>query len=151
MSARRLVHLGLGAGLLLGLAACQKPSPGVTVVTNGHSVHVAASNYCFHGETLASEDQCPADGPTKTTVKVRPGDNVGIDVDSELADTGWVVYDPVSRQNSDIHRSHYFSFTATFGATESGAFLEIHQIKAGQGPTDLNKVLGIWRFELVSS
>jgi hypothetical protein len=151
LSARRLARLGLGAGLLLGLAACQKPSPGVTVVTNGHSVHVAASNYCFHGKTLTSEDECPADGPRKTTVKVRSGDTVGIDVDSELADTGWVVYDPVTRLSGDIHRSHYFAFTATFGAAESGAFLEIHQVKAGQGPTTLNRVLGIWRFELVSN
>jgi hypothetical protein len=146
---RRLLSLALAAGALTTVAACQKPSPGVTVVTDGHSVHVAASNYCFGGRTLTSQTECPADGPSKTVVKVRSGDTVGIDVDSELADSGWVIYDPVSRQNSEVHTSHYYAFTASFGAGETGAFVEVHQVRSGAGPTDLTKVLGIWRFELV--
>jgi hypothetical protein len=148
---RRLVHLGLGVGLVLMAAACQQPSPGVTVVTNGHSVHVAASNYCFHGRTLSSEAECPAEGPRVTRVKVRAGDTVGIDVDSDLADTGWVLYDPVSKQNGDVHKGHYLTFPADLG-TATSAYLEVHQVTgSGSGPSDLVKVLGIWRFQLVES
>lgn len=148
MPARRLVQLALGAGLLLSATGCQQPSPGVTVVTDGHSVHVAASNYCFHGRTLTSQAQCPADGPRITTVKIRSGDTVGIDVDSELAKTGWVIYDPVSKQNGEIHTEHYVSFPADLGSSPA-AFLEVHQVTGGSSPTDLVKVLGIWRFQLV--
>ena len=145
---RRLVSVAVGGAMVFALSACEKPSPGVTVVTNGHSVHAAASNYCFGGKTLRSEDECPADGPRKTVVKVRPGDTVGIDVDSDLADTGWVVYDPISKLNSDVHKTHYFGFTAGFGQAENVAVLEIHQVQPAAGATQLNKVLGIWRFEL---
>jgi hypothetical protein len=44
MSARRLVHLGLGAVLLLSVASCQKPSPGITLVTNGVAKHFQAQD-----------------------------------------------------------------------------------------------------------
>ena len=149
MPVRRLVRVGLAAAALLAAGACQKPSPGVTIVTGGHSVHVAASNYCFHGKTLTSQAQCVADGPRITTVKVRAGDTVGIDVDSELADTGWVVYDPVSKQNGEVHNDHYVSFPVDLGNAPA-AFLEVHQVTgSGRSPSDLVRVLGIWRFQLV--
>lgn len=145
---RRSVHLAVGAALLLSASACTKPSPIVTIVTNGHSVHAAASNYCFGGKTLVSEDQCVADGPRTTSIEVRPGDTVGIDVDSDLADTGWVVYDPISKLNGDLHKDHYLTFTADFGQSASVAVLEIHQVQPAGTDTQLNKVLGIWRFQL---
>ena len=147
----RLVHLAVGAGLLLTVAACQKPSPGVTVVTNGHSVHVEASNYCG-GKSFDKESDCVTHGPQTTRVRVRSGDRVGIDVDSELADSGWVIYDPVSKQNSEVFTQHYYAFDATFGNGEKGAFLEVHQVeKVKSGSVDLTKVTGIWRFELVAA
>jgi len=145
---RRYASLAVGAGLLLSTSACTKPSPIVTIVTNGHSVHASAANYCFGGRPLVSEDQCVADGPKTTKIDVRAGDTVGIDVDSDLAETGWVVYDPISKLNGDLHKDHYFSFTASFGPSETVALVEIHQVQPATGTAQLNKVLGIWRFEL---
>lgn len=148
---RQPVLAGLGAGLLLLTAACQKDSPQVTLVSNGRSVHVAASNWC-RGRTFTQETDCVTDGPKTTLVKVRSGDTVGIDVDSELADSGWVIYDPVTRQNSEILKKHYYAFNATFGNGETGAFLEVHQVqRARTGNVELNRVTGIWRFQLVAT
>jgi hypothetical protein len=151
MSARRLVQVGLGACLVLLATACQKSSPEVTLATNGHSVHVAASNYCFHGRTLAREDECQADGPRVTTVKVRQGDQVDIKVDTELTRTGWVVYDPLTKQNGEIHKDDHVSFQADLGNAAS-AYLEVHQVAGtGTSTADLVRVLGIWRFQLVEN
>jgi hypothetical protein len=151
MPPHRLLQVGVGAALLLATAGCRQPSPGVTVVTHGHSVHVRASNYCFHGRTFTHQDDCPADGPRVTQVEVRPGDTVGIDVDRELARTGWVIYDPVTRENGTIHKGRYVSFPVDLGNATS-AFLEVHQVTgSGTSTADLVRVLGIWRFELVES
>ena len=88
----------------------------------------------------------PAEGPRATTVKVRNGDQVGIDVDSDLPATGWVIYDPVSKTNANVQKDHWFTFDAEFGDART-AYLEVHQVRpTGTGPTDLVQVLGIWRF-----
>jgi hypothetical protein len=143
----RLAQAGLGVALLLATAGCEKHSPHVTVVTNGHTVHVAASNYCFGGKTLGREDECPADGPKLTTVKVRAGDTVRIEVDEELTHTGWVIYDPLSKQNGAIHNDDHLTIPVALGKAAS-AYLEVHQVTGG---SDLSRVLGIWRFQLVES
>jgi hypothetical protein len=145
MSAR-LAQVGLGAALLLA-AGCQQHSPHVTVVTNGHTVRVAASNYCFGGKTLGREDECPADGPKLTTLKVRTGGTVRIEVDAALAKTGWVVYDPLTKQNGAVHKDDHLTFPVALGKT-AAAYLEVHQVTGG---SDLSRVLGIWRFELIAS
>ena len=142
----RLDRVGLGALLLL-VAGCQQHSPHVTVTTGGHSLRVAASNYCFGGKTLGREDECPADGPKLTTVKVTAGEIVRIDVDAALARTGWVVYDPLTKQNGEIHHDDHLTFPVALGKTAS-AYLEVHQIA---GTSDLSRVLGIWRFQLIAS
>ena len=142
----RLAQAGLGMVLLLATVGCQKHSPHVTVVTDGHSVRVAASNYCFGGKTLSREDECPADGPKLTTVKVRADDTVRIDVDDALAHTGWVIYDPLSKQNGALHKDGHLTFPVALGKAAS-AYLEVHQVT---GASDLSRVLGIWRFQLVA-
>jgi hypothetical protein len=142
-----------GASVAVGLVTltgCQKPTPIVSLVSSGTSVHTDATIYCFDGQSAQQQNcRAPAD-KSPTLLKVKVGQQVGIDVAKELADAGWVVVlpgndeDPSNDQASGKQDEHYFAFTPQF---ESGP-LRVEVRMLDKGRTDAPTV-GSWQFVLV--
>ena len=81
---------------VLGLAACEKPAPGVSVVSGMTSAYRAALCWSFDGEPLSAETCAQdvvteaLDGADVARVPVIPGQVIGISVDPVVADAGVV-------------------------------------------------------------
>jgi hypothetical protein len=151
MTARSRLVAGLSVGAcLVGLTGCQKPTPIVSLVSSGESVHTDATIYCFEGQSAQQQNCRAPEGKTPTVLEVKVGQQVGIDVAKEVAESGWVVVlpgddeDPSNDQASGKQDSHYFAFTPQF---ESGP-LRVEVRMLDEGRTDAPTV-GNWQFVLV--
>ncbi len=98
MQARRRLVAVLGSlAVLAGLTACERPAPLVTLYSGQTSLYDHAFLYCFEGQDPGKEPRTrgacryPEEGRTQKVLQVEPGDQVLVDVDRELADTGWFV------------------------------------------------------------
>jgi hypothetical protein len=113
MSRRRRLSAAVSAGsLLLALTACERPSPLVTVVSSGNSVHSEAQVYCFEGQSV-QEANCATRAEQVKELRVRSGQPIGIDVDKEVAERGWLIEvgeGEQAQQSSVFRDKHYFSF-----------------------------------------
>ena len=147
MNARRPLACVAAVGALLALSACEKPAPIVTVVSGGTSVYKEANTWCF-------EDQTPPDCAERasgtTSLAVRAGETVGVDVAKELAEGGWYLElsapgggEEQQPQRSEPQKGHYFSFTAPSLAEGSSLRLDVRAIGEGEEPR------GEFQFELV--
>jgi len=150
---RRLVPLG--AGILLLAAGCQKPSPAITLVSGGHSTHFEAQQWCRGGKVLVSGNECPGTGPkVLEIVRAAGGDQVGVDVDSDLAEHGWYLFDNDTDQPVlGISTSHYRTFPADFSRSKvtGVAQLEVRTVDhVPTSATDVAKVTGQWVFQVVA-
>lgn len=146
MNARRPSARVAAVGALLALSACEKPAPIVTVVSGGESVYAEASTWCFEDQT---GDECAERETEVTSLPVRAGETVGVDVDEELAEGGW--YLELSApgggsepQRSDPQLGHYFSFTAPSVAAGSALELDVFAVGEGEG----EEPRGEFRFRL---
>jgi hypothetical protein len=151
MTARSRLIAGLSvAACLLTLTGCQKPTPIVSMVSSGKSVHSDATIYCFDGQSAQQQNCRAPKDKTPTVLEVKVGQQVGIDVDKKLAEAGWVVVlpgddeDPSNDQASGKQDSHYFAFTPQF---ESGP-LRVEVRMLDDGRTDA-ATIGNWQFVLV--
>ena len=148
MNARRPLACVAAVGALLGLSACEKPAPIVTVVSGGQSVYTEAATWCFEDQT---PPDCAERGSGTTSIPVRAGETVGVDVDKELADGGWYLElsapggggEQQQPQRSEPQEGHYFSFTAPSLAEGSSLQLDVRAVGEGEEPR------GEFRFELV--
>ena len=152
---RRLVHVGLGAALLLTASACQQPSPGITLVSGGSTTHFEAQQWCHDGQALQSGNECPGTGPSRLQlVRADEGGQVGIDVDTALADKGWYVYEADTGQILlGISNSHYRTFLADFSRAKVAGVeqLEVRTIDhVPTSSTDIPRVTGQWVFQVVA-
>ena len=155
MTARsRLVAGASAAVALVALTACQKPTPIVSLVSGGDTVHSDATIYCFDGQS-AQQQNCRTDVHPPTPLKVKVGQQVGIDVSKQVADAGWVVVlpgddqDPGNDQASAKQDTHYFAFTPEPSMFQNGPLrLEVRMLDKGR--TDAPTV-GNWQFVLVPS
>ena len=143
MNARRPLACVAAVGALLGLSACEKPAPIVTVVSGGESVYSEANAWCFEGQT---GDECAERATGATSIPVRPGETVGVDVDKELAEGGWYLTlsapgEGQEPQSSGPQEGHYLSFTAP-GLPAEGLDLEVFAVGEGEEPR------GEFRFRL---
>lgn len=92
---KRPVLAALAALLVLPLAACTKPSPGVSVTSGTSTAHAQAICWSFDGAPIDAAT-CGADvikqaedsGGVKR-VTTLPGQTIGISVDPVVADGGW--------------------------------------------------------------
>jgi hypothetical protein len=121
MNARRPLACVAAVGALLALSACEKPAPIVTVVSGGTSVYKEANTWCF-------EDQTPPDCAERasgtTSLPVRAGETVGVDVAKELAEGGWYLElsaPAAARSSSPSARS------------PRGPLLQLHRAQPGRG------------------
>jgi hypothetical protein len=113
MSPRRRLSAAASAGfLVLTLAACEKPSPLVTLVSSGNTVHSEAQVYCFEGQSV-QQANCAGRAEEVKELRVRPGQPIGIDVDKEVAERGWLIEvgeGEQAQQSNVFVDDHYFSF-----------------------------------------
>ncbi|MEZ5115936.1 MAG: hypothetical protein R2737_06680 [Candidatus Nanopelagicales bacterium] len=94
----RARHVTLAATLVvagLGLAACEKPAPSVSVFSGTTTQHREALCWSFDSDSLAP-GSCAQDLVTKAlegdgvaTIPVVPGETIGISVDTVVAEAGW--------------------------------------------------------------
>ena len=148
MNARRPLACVAAVGALLALSACEKPAPIVTVVSGGQSVYTEATTFCFDDQTLESGD-CATRADAPTSLEVRGGETVGVDVDKELAEGGWYLElsapggeGEQEPQRSEPQQGHYFSFTAPSLAEGSTLQPDVRAVGEGEEPR------GEFRFRL---
>jgi hypothetical protein len=155
MPARRLPVSALtGTAVLLTLAGCQRPTPGVTLASAGSSVYSEAVQFCRGGKflTKVNGNECPGTGKAVTVLRARQDDTVGVDVDRALATTGWYVFDTDSQRSYGFEENHHTSIVADFTNRPLAGVIHLeirqvdHQPKNNQ---DLPKVIGQWKFQLV--
>jgi hypothetical protein len=155
MLARRpLVTALTGTALLLSLTGCEKPSPGVTMVSGGTSVHSEAYNYCRDGKFLTKVDgnECPGGGKAVTVLAADQDSLVGVDVDKKLTETGWYLFDLDARRSYGFQDEHYLPIVADYSnrPVPGVIHLEVRQVdRKPRNDQDLPKVIGQWKFQLV--
>ena len=151
----RLIRRALAVPLVVlgawGLTACEKPAPGVSVVSGMTSAHRAALCWSFDGEPLSAET-CAQDvvtqaleGADVARIPVIPGDVIGISVDPVVADAGWFPVIGSQRLTQQPITSTYYRFTYP-DLQEVPANGVSLQVVAGNDGTQ-----GLWVFQLVPS
>lgn len=150
MKMRRLALLAAAGASVFALAACEKPSPGITVFSGQTSAHSGALCWSFSGESLDST-ACAQDvvenalrGGGVGTIPIVPGETIGISVEPSVAREGWtpVVGSQRLLQTPTTSTYYRFSFPDLQEVPVDGLPL---QIVAGTGDT----TKGIWIFRLV--
>ncbi len=155
MPARRpFVTVLTGAALLLTLAGCRQPTPGVTLVSGATSVHTEAVEFCRGGRhlTQANGNECPGTGRPVTVLRVRQDDRVGVDVDKALAATGWYLYDLDNQRSFGFEEQHYASIVADFTNRPMPGIIHLEVRQVDHKPRnnqDLPNVIGQWKLQLV--
>jgi len=144
MRARPLFHAAAATVALLTLAGCQKPTPGVTVSSGASSAHLEATVYCRDGQSVDKQN-CVQHLDRVVLMQVKPGQLVGFDVDSSLADHGWVLVDTDANATSGVQDSHYFSYTPQFRSSPI-IHLEVRSLDAVAADA---QVTGVWKIQLV--
>ena len=136
---------------VLGLAACEKPAPGVSVVSGMTSAYRAALCWSFDGEPLSAETCAQdvvteaLDGADVARIPVIPGQVIGISVDPVVADAGWFPVIGSQRLTQQPITSTYYRFTYP-DLPEVPADGVSLQVVAGADGT-----LGLWVFQLIPS
>ena len=150
MTARTRWSAGLIAAVsLVALTGCQQPTPLVSLVSGGRTVHSEASVYCFAGQS-AEKQNCRTPQTRPTVLRVKANAPVNIDVSKPLAKAGWVVIlpgedaDPKNDRTSGKLTSHYFSL----GSPQLSGPLRVEVRMLNHGRTDVATV-GNWEFVLV--
>ena len=141
MSVRPLLTAGL---LALALTGCEKPTPGVTVAAGTDSVHMEATTFCHEGQS-AQQRNCAESLERFGVVRVKPGQQVMIDVDKELAEHGWILVDPDANARSEVQEEHFFSYTPDF---RGGPIVNL-EVRSLDRPANDARTTGIWKFQLV--
>jgi len=143
MSVRPVRSLA-AAALLLSLAACEKPTPGVTVAAGSHSVHMESTVYCHDGQT-PEQQNCEEHVDRLGVVKVKLGQEVMIDVDKDIAENGWILVDADANARSNAIDEHFFSYTPDF---RSGPIVNL-EVRSLDRPANDAQTTGVWKFQLV--
>ena len=153
---RRLAATVAASAALIGLTACERPTPIVTLYSGGTSLYDEAFSYCFPGQDPAKEPGTPGacrfDADRQPEVlEVRPGDEVVVDVDREIADSGWYVVlqatvggQPRSSRLA-TQQDHVTSFQPVFTQPPT-IRVQVHKLEA---PRDDAKPVGVWQFTIV--
>lgn len=152
---RRLAAVLGASAALLGLTGCEKPTPLVTLYSGNASINDRAFSFCFEGQDPAkepgTEGACRFDtdgGRQPKVLTVRPGDEVTVDVDKDLADAGWFVALRGAGSTSSrlaTQSEHVTSFQPDFSASPT-ITVEIQKLEE---PKDDAQPVGVWQFAVV--
>ncbi len=143
MQLRTTAALG-AAGLMAvtGLSGCDKPRPGVTVVSGRATARLEAACWSRDAGKTVTLATCT---PKGATLKVTPGRTIGISVDKDVADAGW---EPAIGNSAlvakPLHQSYYrFALSEQDLAPGSLTLRIIAVDKTGSNPR------GFWSLSLV--
>ena len=146
----RIAIVGAAVASVAVLSSCEKPAPGVTVVSGTSSQHRQALCWSFSGDPLTPDtcaqdivEQATSDGRV-ATIPVTPGDTIGISVDTAVANVGWYPAVGSQRLTQDPIYSTYFRFTYPDLQPVPAAGVAL-QVIAGKG----DETRGLWVFTLV--
>ena len=150
VAAAALAAVGLAVVGIFTLAGCEKPGPGVSVVSGSTSAWREALCWSFSGEPLSPETCAQdvvtnaMDGADVAQIPILPGNVIGISVDPVVADAGWYPVIGSQRLTQQPVTSTYFRFTYPDLQEIPAAGVAL-QVVAGQG----EETLGLWVFQLV--
>lgn len=144
MPARHLASVAVGAVLLLGLTGCEKPTPGVTLSSGTRSAHAESTTFCRDGQS-AEKRNCVEHLGRVTTIRVTQGNQVAFDVDRSIAEHGWILVLPTTKQRSEVQDKHHFAYTPDFSG---GPIIDL-EVRSLDHVANDAKTTGIWKFRLV--
>lgn len=143
---RVLILLAVVGAATLSLTGCEKPTPGVSVVSGTSSQHKEA--LCWGGDGSVTAESCSqeviaAAAAGGSAIPVIQGDTVGISVDTAVADLGWIpIVNAQPLTQEPLHTTYYrFTYDSAM-ASAQGANAVI--VLAGDGQT----AKGLWVFGL---
>ena len=151
----KLTRLALAATVAVAgalvLSACEKPPPGVSVVSGMTSAHRTALCWSFDGEPLSAETCAQdvvteaLDGADVAQIPVIPGQVIGISVDPAVADAGWYPVIGSQRLTQQPITSTYYRFT----------YPDLQEVPVDGVPLQVvagtEGTLGLWVFQLIPS
>lgn len=124
------------------LSACEKPVPTVTVASVGGSVRAEPICWSRTSATPIGEE-CRLDSTLVGSLEVTPGEFVGISVDKQVAESGWVVSVNGRRITESVVTKPYYRFDTFENSFASGPLeIEVYAL------TDDDKARGVWAFTL---
>lgn len=145
---RPLVAVLSAGALLLALSACERPTPGVTIVSDGKSARTGSALYCRSVADLDAQ-RCVETPDEVAVLRVAQGGQIGIDVDKKLADKGWYVVDADAKQRSAVQDEHYFTIQADFTDRPVDSVINLEIRSLDRVAEDGARVLGVWRFQIL--
>jgi hypothetical protein len=143
----------LGVVVMTALAACEKPSPGVTVWSGTTSRHAEATCWSFDGSATAGGVkactqqvvQAALTGDGAPSIPVGEGNIVGISVDPSVAENGWYPNIGTSTLVQTPITSTYYRFAVPSGQSVPAKGLTLSIVAKGSGQLPR----GVWIFKLV--
>lgn len=142
---RTFVAVLSGALALVSLAGCTKPTPGVTLVSDGKHVRSEATVFC-RGDQTPAKRNCATSGHGPAVIPVRQGGQVGVDVDKTLAQHGWYLVDVDGKQRTPVQDTHYFSFQVDFSGRPTGG-VATYEVRSVDHVAENAKDTGTWLFQ----
>lgn len=148
----RAIGLTLCTVATLGLAACTKPTPEVTVWTGTASVQQSAACWAPDSTQLGAVAQCiqqAANTPNQSIpqIAVTPGEVIGINVDEEIAHAGWVPQVGQQALSAGTLTQTYYRFEYPSIETPPEGFLLMITAKGENQGSDR----GLWLVRLMPS
>ncbi|MFC0600039.1 hypothetical protein [Streptomyces palmae] len=139
---------------LVALTACDKPTPLATVTVGSTTKTAEATKGCFDEDKKLSQSKLKEclNKDTGKTIKVQPGQRVGIGVDPKIAEYGWIAATASSPLMGKPSKETYRSF--------DGESLFVQKNPLGQAETvpEVNLAVvqidenggakGVWHFKL---
>lgn len=150
MRTRLIAFASVTTLAVLALTGCEKPAPGVSVVSGTTSAYRAALCWSFDGEPLSAQS-CAQDLVTKAIdggaaprIPVVPGATIGISVDPAVAEAGWYPVIGTQKLTEQALTSTYYRFTYPDLQAVPADGVPL-QVVASEG----NSTIGLWVFALV--
>lgn len=134
MTVRRLAP-ALAVLALVGVTACEKPAPQVTIASSGRVINVDASRYCF--------DECRDHDAAPKSIRIRGNTTVSIDVPKRVAEKGWVVQLGDQSLFQKPRKESHFSLSIPTIAQDQPVEVTILEAGGGAQPT------GVWKMQFL--
>ena len=148
MSPRRTAVTVLSSALAVGaLTACEAPTPGVTLVSEGKRIRTEATIFCRDGQSVEKRN-CASAKHGPRVLSVRQGALVGVDVDRTLAKHGWYLVDVDAKQRTPVQNTHYFTFPADFGNRPAKGVITL-EVRSVDHVAENAKDTGTWVVQLL--
>jgi len=136
---RRPLTLALAAATLLGVTACEKPTPLVTLYGDGQTVKSEARVYCFPGQSVVQQD-CATRRVAAPELIVEAGTEVAVDVDADIGEGWYVVVN--GERVGPVQRDRLFYRLPPLTVSDTALALEVRSVRgSGKNAVDTGRWL----------